>query len=530
MSQSPQRSFLDRNTIIAIVVTMLFMIGWQKYMEKKYPKAAVTAPATSATPAAALEQSKEVSQSVVAGSTAEVPAQESTLILNSDKFEFEISSFGMGVKSALLKSYTDRKNQPIRVVDQPEFLVFGTYAMGQAEPVKFNMQKVDEYTVTGEGVSGNSTFTKTIKVNPVTYSVEVTTKIASAQVQNLGFDTYLSETLYTYPKAFLVPSYEHQEFHYQTAEKSKHVMVNAEGTDDVSEPAVSVAAMSTPFFTQALINKSDILPSVLDQTVVARKKVNSKLTYKTPDVRSEFTVQYLGYLGPKSVDVLKNVDEKAVSIVDLGFFAMLAKPLLALMKILQSFVGNWGVAIILLTLIVRLIVLPFNISSYRSMKKMQDIQGPMKVIRERYKDDQQRMNLEVMNLMRKEKVNPIGGCLPMLLQLPIFFALYQVFAKSIELYKAPFALWIQDLSFKDPYYVLPVANALVMFFQQKITPSTMDESQRKMMMIMPLVFSVFMLSLPSGLTLYWFVSTLFGFIQQYMFMRNSSTAPKAARA
>jgi YidC/Oxa1 family membrane protein insertase len=194
--------------------------------------------------------------------------------------------------------------------------------------------------------------------------------------------------------------------------------------------------------------------------------------------------------------------------------------LLRLLKFLNQFTHNWGVAIILLTLVVRLLVLPFNLMSYRSMKKMQMIQPKLKLLRERYKDDPAALNRETMNLMKAEKVNPLGGCLPMFLQMPVFFALYQVLGQSVELYKAPFIFWIQDLSQKDPYYVLPVLLGITLFIQHKITPTTMDPQQAKIMMWMPLIFSLFTLGLPAGLTLYIFISTLFGVIQQQIFMKD----------
>ena len=155
------------------------------------------------------------------------------------------------------------------------------------------------------------------------------------------------------------------------------------------------------------------------------------------------------------------------------------------------------------------------------MSKMQAIQPTLKAVREKYKDDPVRMNQEVMGIMKQEKVNPAGGCLPMLLQFPIFIALYRVLSESIDLYKAPFGLWITDLSLKDPYYVLPILMGISMFLQQKITPSTMDPQQQKVMAFMPIVFSLLMISLPSGLTLYIFVSTIFGVIQQQLFMKKA---------
>ena len=173
--------------------------------------------------------------------------------------------------------------------------------------------------------------------------------------------------------------------------------------------------------------------------------------------------------------------------------------------------------------------MPFNIYSFKSMKIMQKLQPEMQRLRERYKDDPQTMNREVMDLMKRNKANPLGGCLPMLLQLPVFIALYSVLGQSIELYRAPFFLWITDLSVHDKFFVLPVLMGITMYVQQKITPNTMDPAQAKVLQFMPIIFTAFMLFLPSGLTLYIFVSTLFGIIQQYVFMREKTPGAKISQ-
>lgn len=193
--------------------------------------------------------------------------------------------------------------------------------------------------------------------------------------------------------------------------------------------------------------------------------------------------------------------------------------MLKLLRIFYGIFSNYGVAIILLTLIMRMLVFPIAHRGYKSMNKMQKVQPLLKSIREKNKKDPQKANMEIMAVMKEHGVNPIGGCLPMLLQLPIFFAFYRVLSESIVMYQAPFFGWIQDLSLKDPYYILPVSMGAIMFVQQKLTPTSMEPMQQKVMALLPIVFSFFMMSLPSALTLYIFVSTLFGVLQQYIFMR-----------
>ena len=269
-----------------------------------------------------------------------------------------------------------------------------------------------------------------------------------------------------------------------------------------------------------MVNKSYIKPDVKAKSFPGNKLITLQAIYKPAVIGESYEVASLYYLGPKSITQLQKIDQELVGVLSLGFFSGIAKLLLNLLLWFERFVSNWGVAIVLLTLLVRALVLPFNVMSYKSMKRMQQIQPMLTSLRERYKDDAQALNREMMRLMKENKVNPLGGCLPMLLQMPVFFALYQVLGQSVELYQAPFIFWIHDLSLKDPYYVLPALMGVAMYVQQKITPTTMDPAQAKVMQFLPIIFSLMMISLPSGLTLYIFISTLFGVIQQQIFMRD----------
>src|SRR6185312_17004793 len=186
-----------------------------------------------------------------------------------------------------------------------------------------------------------------------------------------------------------------------------------------------------------------------------------------------------------------------------------------------------GWAIVIMTLLVRMLVLPLNMSTFKSSRKMQKLQPMVKSLKERYKDDSQALNQEMMKLWKENGVNPVGGCLPMLLQLPIFFAYYRVLGQSIELYQAPFMFWIHDLSLKDPYFVLPILMGVAMWMQQKLTPTAMDPNQAKIMQFLPVVFSFMMISLPSGLTLYIFVNTITGVLTQKLIVQDRSNTVSA---
>jgi YidC/Oxa1 family membrane protein insertase len=238
------------------------------------------------------------------------------------------------------------------------------------------------------------------------------------------------------------------------------------------------------------------------------------------------------YAGPKDYDALLEFGHGASNVIDLGWFSFIARGMSWLLRTIYGFVGNWGVAIILLTLLVRVLLLPFVIPQFRSMAKQRALKPEIDKINELYKDDREKKGAAMMELWRKHKVNPLGGCLPVLLQMPIFFALYQTLSTSIELYHAPFVWWWTDLSSPDPLYVLPLILGALMFIQQKLTPVQMDATQAKVMLYaMPVMMTFFMLLLPTGLCLYMVTSSAIGITQQrYMYWKMDQETSVVATA
>ncbi len=227
------------------------------------------------------------------------------------------------------------------------------------------------------------------------------------------------------------------------------------------------------------------------------------------------------YFGPKDFDALKAIDGEFVRVIDFGMFAWLAVPLLGALQGVHTYVGNWGWSIIVLTILINLAMFPLRHKSVVSMRKMQELQPQLKAIQDRYANlgvtdpAKQKMNSEVMELYRSKGVNPASGCVPMLLTMPVLFAFYALLSEAVQLRGAHFGLWITDLSRQDPLYVTPVLMGLTMFWQQWITPSSVDPVQQRMMMFMPIMFSFMFMWAPSGLVLYWFVSNLWAIGQQY---------------
>ena len=229
------------------------------------------------------------------------------------------------------------------------------------------------------------------------------------------------------------------------------------------------------------------------------------------------------YFGPKRVADLETAPGGVISSLDYGWFGWVSAPLLIMLKWLHGFVSSWGLSIILLTVIIKIILAPLSYKSYKSMEGMRKIQPLMQKIREKYKDDKQRQNQEVMQLYKTYKINPAGGCLPILVQLPIFLGLYRALLYSIELRQASFIptlpftdiVWLADLSLKDPLYITPIVMGLTMLLQQKMTPSTGDPTQAKIMMFMPIIFTVLFINFPAGLVVYWLVNNVLSIAQQY---------------
>ncbi|MGC6248262.1 membrane protein insertase YidC [Bisgaard Taxon 45] len=233
------------------------------------------------------------------------------------------------------------------------------------------------------------------------------------------------------------------------------------------------------------------------------------------------TIKSALWTGPKLQDQMATVANHLDLTVDYGWAWFIAKPLFWLLTFIQSIVHNWGLAIIGVTLVVKAILYPLTKAQYTSMAKMRMLQPKLQEMRERFGEDRQRMSQEMMKLYKEEKVNPLGGCLPILLQMPIFIALYWTFLEAVELRHAPFFGWIQDLSAQDPYYILPILMGASMFLLQKMSPTPVaDPTQQKIMNFMPLIFMVFFLWFPSGLVLYWLVSNLITIAQQQLIYRG----------
>ncbi|MDE0645618.1 MAG: membrane protein insertase YidC [Gammaproteobacteria bacterium] len=239
----------------------------------------------------------------------------------------------------------------------------------------------------------------------------------------------------------------------------------------------------------------------------------------TPNTEAAFSAVL--YMGPKRQSALNALAPHLDLTVDYGFLWWLSIPIFKVLAWIQSIVVNWGVAIILLTILIKTVLFPLSAMSYRSMAKMRKLAPQIKRLQERFGSDRQKMGQEMMAMYRKEKANPFSGCLPLLLQMPVFFALYWVLIESVELRQAPFMLWIQDLGAMDPWLILPILNGVSMFLMQRLNPPMADPMQQKVMMFMPIMFGLICVFMPAGLVLYWFINNLYSMAHHYYALRKA---------
>ncbi|MBU3915922.1 membrane protein insertase YidC, partial [bacterium] len=276
-------------------------------------------------------------------------------------------------------------------------------------------------------------------------------------------------------------------------------------------------------------SKMTALDSVLNGSDIKIPKLEYVDKVLILNNNQEYHQTFSLFMGPKIESVLKKFEFNLSKAMDLGFFEILAYPMLAMLRWLQGYVVNWGVAIILLTIIVRTAMFPLAYKSMVSMNKMKLLNPKISAIREKYKKDKERMNKEIMQFYSQHKVNPVGGCLPMLMQIPIFFALYEALLPAIELRHTPFFLWMDDLSAYDYTLILPILMGATMFLQQSLTPNpAMDPNQARMMKFMPIMMIMFFFTMPSGLVLYWLVSNVISVLQQVAFNRLTPAVPVEA--
>jgi len=382
-----------------------------------------------------------------------------------------------------------------------------SFSLSFESPVKGGVKVVKTYTFTrGSYVIGVNTKIENVGSTPVTPTVYMELVRDSQPVETPRFShTFIGPAVYTDQHHF-------QKMTFSDVDKNKQ--------DYATSADNGWIAMVQHYFATAWIPqqgvKRDIYVEKLDPTLY-RVGVKEPVPTIAPGQSADVSAKL--FAGPEEERMLEGIAPGLELVKDYGWVTIIAKPLFWLLEKIHSYVGNWGWSIVLLTLLIKAVFFPLSAASYKSMARMKAITPRMQALRERFKGDPQKMHAALMELYKTEKVNPFGGCLPVVIQIPVFISLYWVLLSSVEMRGAPWILWIHDLSQQDPFFILPVLMAVSMFLQTRLNPTPPDPVQAKMMMFMPIAFSVMFFFFPAGLVLYYVVNNVLSIAQQYYITR-----------
>ena len=511
---------MDNRTVIAVVLSFLIIVGYQFLFPAQQPNTPEQKPG--------LEKKIDAAPPAVPAKPVieTAAADEKEIMVENNLYKVVFTSRGGTIKSWTIKQYKGKDGTDVVLLRKPGAVP----SIGIGSDSTFDLANVN-FSVTGSNLTLDSahkegslvfeyakdgrSVRRTYTFFADTYKVDLTDEVAGLTEYwiTLGSDLGIFEN---------DPS----------VHVGQTVLVGTDLTElkakDMKEPKsfrenLKWIAQEDKYFFSALVPASPV------------EEARALILHDSPVIA--FKAQGGGkhsfhlYAGPKEHDRLAALNIGIEHIINYGFFSIIARPLFWALKFFNTFLGNYGWSIIVITIATRIPFIPLLNKSQKSMKKLQEIQPKMNEIKEKYKKDAQRMQKEMMELYKKHKVSPLGGCLPMLLQIPVFFALYKVLLISIELRGAPFMLWITDLSAPDTLFghipgalpliggfalgPLPILMGLTMLIQQKMTPSSMDPTQAKMMLLMPVIFTFMFLNFASGLVLYWLVNNILGIIQQY---------------
>ncbi|WP_323119228.1 membrane protein insertase YidC [Burkholderia alba] len=391
-----------------------------------------------------------------------------------------------------------------------------TLKLSFESPVKGGVKVVKTYTFTrGSYVIGVDTRIDNVGTAPVTPTAYMELVRDNTPVETPLFShTFLGPAVYSDQKHF-------QKINFSDLEKKKAEFVESADNGWV--------AMVQHYFASAWIPQQGAArKNYAEQISPTLFRVGVQQTVKPIAPGQSADVSARLFAGPEEERMLEGIAPGLELVKDYGWVTIIAKPLFWLLEKIHGYVGNWGWAIVLLTLLIKAVFFPLSAASYKSMARMKEITPRMQALRERFKGDPQKMNSALMELYKTEKVNPFGGCLPVVIQIPVFISLYWVLLASVEMRGAPWILWIHDLSQRDPYFILPVLMAVSMFVQTRLNPTPPDPVQAKMMMFMPIAFSVMFFFFPAGLVLYYVVNNVLSIAQQYYITRTIGAKKKAA--
>lgn len=532
----------NKRVILAVVLSLMVLLTWNYFFPPVTPL--VTDNQTAADPNQTVASSTVApgpAQALPAAPTVQfTPSSGERLTVDTPLYHAVINSSGGVLESFVLKEYKetiapDSRNidlvTPQSVTKAPLGLIWNTqpsWAQGQwaVQGESLSLSDGQSGTIQLTGTLGGVQIVRVLSFSAGTYEIKEEVKITNtspAQIQgNLAFSvssvplTAESDKYNLTKIAYMVGTSLTEE------DSQKDLQLGVES----GTPALWGGIESNYFLLALVPTSADMIVRAKLEDNVYRLTVADQMLLD-PGTTQLRTCSY--YLGPKTQGALEIMPKNLKASINYGFFDIIAKPLNQFLHFLYGYVGNYGVAIIILTVIIKALFWPLSHKSYKSMEQMKKLQPMMAKIREKYADDREKMNAEIMQLYKTYKVNPAGGCVPMLLQIPVFFALYQALLGAIELRHASFIthlpftdlVWLADLSAKDPYYITPLVMGATMFLQQRMSPPMGDPMQAKIMMLMPVIFTFLFLNFPSGLVVYWLVNNVLSIAQQWLMIRKS---------
>ncbi|MEE8329457.1 MAG: membrane protein insertase YidC [Thermodesulfovibrionia bacterium] len=538
---------MDKRTLIAIGLSILVLVVFSFLTPiTQRPVQKQAEPWQADRKAETVEEKKEMpAGGEVPAVAAEIPVEDKKIQIETDLYSAVLATRGGTITKWDLKEYSDKKGNPVSLVPPdmtipPVSILFEgalkdlpakvTYSVNKDSIIFNRNKKSDSLTFFYSDPSG-FTIKKTFIFYKDNYKVDLITEVTGVQsykvVLGSGFGIFDEQETWVHIGPVLLKENSKIDIDRNNIDGAGFIKRRILGEKSKSEVEykgdILWIAQEDKYFTSALVSVNRDNDAIIWTWEKNGRNITrgAEIAYKVTGKKGEFLL----YAGPKKYDILKTLGVGLEHIVDFGFFSIISKPLFWVLMLFYNIIGNYGWAIILLTIVVRIPFIPLVHKGHKSMKKLQAVQPHMAAIKEKYKKDPQKLQKETMALYKKHKVNPMGGCLPMLIQLPVFFALYKILLIAIELRGAPFILWITDLSEKDPYYIFPIVMGLTMVIQQKMTPSGMDPRQAKIMMLMPIFFTFLFLSFPSGLVIYWLTSNLLSITQQYFDNKRAKKSP-----
>ncbi|AFI87682.2 membrane protein insertase YidC [Aggregatibacter actinomycetemcomitans] len=524
-----------------LVIALLFMsfIVYQQWQLDYHTPKPVTTEQTAAS-ASDVPASSNVGNAVIATDT---QAKGKIITLENDVFRLKINTLGGDVVSSELLKYDAEldSNTPFMLLQNtPQHVYIAQSGLIGKNGIDTKSGRAD-YQADGDNfkladgqnelsvplvyVKDGVTYRKVFTLKRGEYNIAVNYEINNQSDKTIEVEPYgqLRHTLVESSGNVAMPTYTGGAYSSSETNYKKYSFSDMENANLSINTKAGWVAVLQHYFVSAWIPNQDAdnqLYTLIDKANnIGSIGYRGPVTSIQPNTTETLTSKL--WTGPKLQNEMAQVANHLDLTVDYGWAWFIAKPLFRLLTFIQKLVHNWGVAIICVTLVVKAILYPLTKAQYTSMAKMRMLQPKLQEMRERFGEDRQRMSQEMMKLYKDEKVNPLGGCLPLLLQMPIFIALYWTFLEAVELRHAPFFGWIQDLSAQDPYYILPILMGGSMFLLQKMSPTPVaDPIQQKVMTFMPLIFMVFFLWFPAGLVLYWLVSNLITIIQQQLIYRG----------